>query len=128
MIIGYALGFIIAFGFILISKSLTLKIYEYFGIVRPLCLDNISCASSAIFDISLYFIAITGVVCLTLGIGMFMRKCFNEAAKEKCKFCSKELGEEYYNGNTMYNLKNDNLWAHKKCVPNNILSLWKLTE
>lgn len=129
MVIANVLGLATGFSFVVLSKPITLKVYNHFGITRPVCDGNLNCVYSALFDCSLYILAILGVIGLALGFGLLLKRLFDEASKGRCKYCGKELGQEYHDGNCVWKEQGDiDLWAHKKCVPKRTLNLWTSTE
>ncbi len=61
--------------------------------------------------------------------GLYLRNLFSRTSKEKCSFCNKKLGEDYYNDKCFYkDLGDELLWSHKKCIPQGELKEWKKTE
>lgn len=129
-IMGSITGLITGFSFILLSQFLTLKIYEFFKIIKPVCNnDFFNCAYSALFDVSLFILGVLGVIILAIGIKLFLRKVEDDATEEECKYCNKKLGQEYRDGKCMWQEKEKTgLWAHERCIPKNELPLWTSTE
>lgn len=61
-------------------------------------------------------------------MGLFMDYMDYSGRKEVCNFCKEELGNAFCDGKSRYNKYNDELWAHKRCIPNNLLRQWIKTQ
>lgn len=81
-------------------------------------------------DIFQFYGVLTIIFIGTLLVSLILDFVFYLASKEKCDICSEELGEEYYNGKIRYKelSKEDEIWAHKRCIPRNELKEWKKTR
>ena len=71
-VLGMALGLPVGVSLVFLSKDVSLKIYSLFGITTPICIGNsISCqVSQALFNCSLYLLAIGGAALLALEMGI----------------------------------------------------------
>ena len=61
-------------------------------------------------------------------IGLFIDYVEYDGRKEVCHFCKKQLGDTFSDGKSRYNKNDDDLWAHKICIPNKLLRKWCKTQ